>query len=110
MATEKRTDPRRNFVPRFLPWLLAIVALAVYAFTLNRAVSLASLVPVAKISGWTWETEVLNPLSFIVLYPFRWLSISLIPLALNFFSAVCAALTLGLLARSVAILPQDRTG
>ncbi|MBI3877093.1 MAG: tetratricopeptide repeat protein, partial [Verrucomicrobia bacterium] len=31
------------------------------------------------------------------------------PLALNFFSAVCAALTLMLLARSVALLPQDRT-
>ena len=31
------------------------------------------------------------------------------PVALNLFSAVCAALTLGLLARSVAILPHDRT-
>ena len=30
-------------------------------------------------------------------------------MALNLFSAVCAALTLGLLARSVTILPHDRT-
>jgi hypothetical protein len=32
-----------------------------------------------------------------------------IPIALNVFSAACAALTLGLLARSVALLPHDRT-
>ena len=32
-------------------------------------------------------------------YPFRWLPAALIPLALNLFSALCAALTLGLLAR-----------
>lgn len=109
MATENQTDARKNFVPRLLPWLLAAVALAVYAFTLNHWISMASLETVAKTSGWTWQPEVLNPLSFIVLCPFRWLPVSLIPIALNFFSAVCAALTLGLLARSVAILPHDRT-
>jgi tetratricopeptide (TPR) repeat protein len=109
MATENQTDARKNFVPRLLPWLLAAAALAVYAVTLNHWISLSSLETVAKTSGWTWQPEVLNPLSFIVLCPFRWLPASAIPIALNFFSAVCAALTLGLLARSVAILPHDRT-
>jgi tetratricopeptide (TPR) repeat protein len=33
----------------------------------------------------------------------------MIPVALNLFSAVCAALTLALLARSVTLLPHDRT-
>ena len=77
--------------------------------TLNRWVSLLNLAAVAKISGWTWQPELSNPLSFLVTYPFRWLPAAQIPLALNVFSAVCAALTLGLLARSVALLPHDRT-
>ncbi len=109
MTTETRIDPRKNFVPRFLPWLLAAAALAVYGFTLNRWVSLPNLEAVAKISGWTWQPELVNPLLFLVTYPFRWLPAAQVPIALNVFSAVCAAVTLGLLARSVALLPHDRT-
>src|SRR5471032_1921459 len=109
VPNETETDPRDNFVPRFLPWLLALAMLLVYAFTLNQWVSRFNLTTVARISGWTWQSEVLNPVAFVVTYPLRWLPVTLIPLALNMFSAVCAAMTLGLLARSVAILPHDRT-
>ncbi len=109
MANEKRTDPRKIFTLRFLPWLLAAAAFAVYGLTLNHWVSLLNLGTVAKLSGWTWQPEVYNPVFLVVTYPFRWLPVSQIPVAINLFSAVCAALTLGLLARSVAILPQDRT-
>ncbi len=109
MTTEPQIDPRDKFIPRLLPWLLALVMLLVYGLTLNQWVSLFNLDAVAKVSGWTWQPEVLNPVSFIVTYPLRWLPTPLIPLALNFFSAICAALTLALLARSVALLPYDRT-
>jgi tetratricopeptide (TPR) repeat protein len=109
MATENRPDPRKHFVPRFLPWLLAAAMLAVYCCTLNRWVSVFNYAAVAKASGWSWKPEILNPLLYLATYPFRWLPVAQIPAALDFFSAVCAALTLGLLARSVAILPQDRT-
>src|SRR5580704_15975027 len=109
MANGKRTDPRKKFVLRFLPWLLAVTTFVIYWLTLNRWVSLGNLEAVAKISGWTWLPEFLNPLLFLVTYPFHWLPATQIPIALNLFSAVCAALTLGLLARSVAILPHDRT-
>jgi tetratricopeptide (TPR) repeat protein len=109
MTTETDADPRENFVPRLLPWLLAAAALAVYLLTLNHWVSLMNLGPVAKISGWTWQSESTNPLLFLVTYPFRWLPAAQVPLALNVFSAVCGAATLGLLARSVAVLPHDRT-
>jgi tetratricopeptide (TPR) repeat protein len=109
MTTEKRTDPRKNFAPRFLPWLLAVAAFAFYWFTLNRWVSPFNLDAVSRISGWTWLPEVANPLLFLATYPLRWLPTPQIPLALNVFSAACAALTLGLLARSVALLPHDRT-
>ncbi|HUA38971.1 MAG TPA: tetratricopeptide repeat protein [Candidatus Sulfopaludibacter sp.] len=106
---DAQTDPRRNFVPRLLPWLLAGVALGVYLLTLNYWVSLFNLTAVARTSGWMWQPEVYNPVSYAVTQPFHWLPAAQIPLALNVFSAVCAALTLGLLARSVALLPHDRT-
>jgi tetratricopeptide (TPR) repeat protein len=109
MTTKMRTDPRKNFAPRFLPWLLVAATFALYWLTLNRWVSPMNIDAVARISGWTWLPQVASPVSFLVTYPFRWLPVSQIPLALNLFSAACAALTLGLLARSVALLPHDRT-
>lgn len=108
MPSENRIDPRKNFVPRFLPWLLVLAMFLVYAVTLNRWISFASLPSVTQISG-SWLPQLTNPLLFIVTYPFRWLPAGEIPIALNFFSAACAAGSLGLLARCVAILPYDRT-
>ncbi len=109
MPNENQTDPRKNFVPRFLPWLLGGVMLAVYWLTLNHWVTLLNLGPVAAVSGWMWQPQVFNPLTFLVTLPFRWLPAAQIPAALNLFSAVCGAATLAVLARSVAILPHDRT-
>jgi tetratricopeptide (TPR) repeat protein len=123
MANERQTDPRKNFAPRILPWLLAAAAFVVYWLTLNHWVGLFpwsvvslnppvyldSLLVTAKTAGWTWQPEFYQPVFYAVTYPLRWLPAAQIPFALNLFSAVCAALTLGLLARSVAILPHDRT-
>jgi len=109
MANKNNTDPRKGFAPRFLPWLLAAAMLAVYGLTLNHWVTLANLLPVAKVSGFLWQPEYYNPLLFLFTYPFHWLPTAKIPIALNLFSAVCAAAALGLLARSVALLPHDRT-
>ena len=92
-----------------MPWLLAAAMLMVYGLTLNHWVTLANLVPAAQVSGFTWQPEFYNPLTYLFTYPFRWLSPAKIPIALNIFSAVCAATTLGLLARSVTLLPHDRT-
>ncbi|MDE3066591.1 MAG: tetratricopeptide repeat protein [Verrucomicrobiota bacterium] len=109
MTTETQSDPRNNFVPRLLPWLLAAVAFAAYALTLNHWVSLFNLRYVSEISGWTWQPDAFNPLTFLVTLPLRLLSARAVPLALNLFAAVCGALCLLLLARSVALLPHDRT-
>jgi len=92
-----------------MPWLLALAMLVVYGFTLNHWVTLANLVPVSKVSGFFWQPEFYNPLLFLFTAPFRWLPPAKIPIALNIFSAVCGAATLGLLARCVALLPHDRT-
>ena len=107
MATKNQTNPLQNFAPRFLPWLLAAAVFGIYALTLNHWVSLFNYLAVAKLAGWTWQPEIYNPLFFTVTAPLRWLPAAQIPIALNLFSALCAAVTLGLLARSVAILPQD---
>lgn len=106
----------QNFVARFFPWIIAAGVLLIYLFTLNHWVTLKSLPVVAKIAGWdwhpghaSWRPSATEPLHFLLTYPFRWLSGGAQLLALNFFSVICAALTLALLARSVAIMPHDRT-
>lgn len=92
-----------------LPWVLAAGAFAFYAATLNHWVSFGSLGLVARVSGWMWQPELLGSLTWVITYPLRWLPASQIPLALNLLAAACGALTLGLLARSVVLLPRDRT-
>jgi tetratricopeptide (TPR) repeat protein len=105
----QQTDPKKSFCVRRLPWLLGAAMLAFYLITLNRWVTLANILAASKVSGYLWQPDLYNPLQFLATLPFRLLPAAHIPLALNIFSAVCAAVTMGLLARSVALLPQDRT-
>jgi len=109
MATEQSLAVPRRFVTTVLPWLVGAGGLLVYLLTLNRWVPLNSLGVVARVSGWAWQPTLDHPLTWAVLYPFRWLPPGWIPLALNLFTAVCAGLVLVLLARSVALLPHDVT-
>ena len=109
MMMEKNINPQKRFVPGLLPWLVALAALVFYMATLNHWVSFINLSGVARTYGWTWRPELSGPLYWLLTYPLRWLPARLVPLGLNFFSAVCAVLTLALLARSVALLPHDRT-
>jgi tetratricopeptide (TPR) repeat protein len=109
MPPQTKIDPRRDYVRRYLPWLVAVVMLVIFLGTLNPWVSLFNLDTVARISGWIWQPDFGGPLFHLITLPFRVLPIGMIPVALNLFSALCAALTLGLLARSVALLPHDRT-
>ncbi len=108
-TTEQEVSPGNRFVSTALPWLIAAAALVVYLFTLNRWISFSNLLQVGKLSGWTWQPELSEPLYWLVTYPFRWLPHNAIPIALNLLSTLCAVLTLALLARSVALLPHDRT-
>ena len=94
---------------RGVPWLAGAGGLLVYCLTLNKWVSLLNLGTVTRISGWGWRPELGQPLAWILLYPFRWLPEPAIPPALNLFAAVCGALVLVVLARSVALLPHDLT-
>ncbi|MGO8676668.1 MAG: tetratricopeptide repeat protein [Limisphaerales bacterium] len=106
--SEAGPEPKR-FVLVVLPWVVAAGAFIVYLATLNHWVSFNSLPTVAKLSGWTWQPELTGPLCWVLTLPLRWLPAPAIPVAVNLFSTVCAVLTLALLARSVALLPQNRT-
>ncbi len=87
-----------------------------YGSTLNHWVSLSALPLMSQVTGWdwhpyslAWQAKPMAPLFLLLTAPLRVLPIAWQPPALNIFTAVCAALTLGLLARSVRLLPQDRT-
>ena len=109
MTSERNRAMPGRFVAAVLPWLVAVAGLVVYLGTLNHWISLASLGTVARASGWTWQPQLHQPLTYIVFYPFRFLPEAWIPPALNVFSAGCAATVLLLLVRSVTLLPHDRT-
>lgn len=108
MQTNENRSP--DLVETVLPWIVAGAAFVVYLATLNHWVTVASLPLVAKVTRWDWWSPTLQtPLFYLVTYPFRWLPTAWQPVGLNVLSALCAAGTLGLLARSVALLPHDRT-
>lgn len=107
-TTEAVEQKARSFVRDVLPWLGALGGLAVYLVTLNPGVRLGSLSLVAQAAGWDWHSPLFQPVFFLVTLPFRLLPEPWLPVALNGLSAVCAALTLALLTRSVALLPHDR--
>ncbi len=100
-------DSMSNFTRRF-PLLVAMGALMVYGVTLSHGMTMNSLSLTAKVAGWDWTPMVGQPLLWLLTLPLRWLPAAWVPPGLNFFSAATAALTLGLLARTVQLLPWDR--
>lgn len=108
MTPAEAPPPDRPFVRNGLPWVVAAAGLTLYLATLNHWMTLGSLPLTAKVAGWDWQPMMFQPLLFLATYPFRALPAQWVPLALNAFTAVGAALTLALLARSVALLPHDR--
>jgi tetratricopeptide (TPR) repeat protein len=109
MTMAKDAGSNQKFVLVYLPWLIAAAALGVFLITINPWVNFVSLFTVTRVSGLAWQPSLSNPVYWLATLPFKWLPIKMIPLALNCFAAVCGALTLALLARSVALLPHDRT-
>lgn len=106
---QDKQQAQSSLVQSSLPWLVAAGALVIYLLTLNHWVTLSSLPYTAKVTGWDLTPPLQAPLFFLLTYPIHWLPLAWQPIALNVFAACCAALTLGVLARSVALLPHDRT-
>ncbi|MDB6027708.1 MAG: Tetratricopeptide repeat protein [Verrucomicrobiales bacterium] len=99
----------KNFSNSILPWIVLGSAVILYVVTLNHFVTLGSLSTMAKVTGWDWQKPLAAPLYYLLTLPLHWFPTSWQVLGANLLSAICATLTLGLLARSVALLPQDRT-
>jgi tetratricopeptide (TPR) repeat protein len=107
MTTPNAAPREANPAGYRLPWWIAGGALLFFFATLNHWISLNSLGTVARLLGWAWRPEIGQPLTLVVFAPFRLLPESWLPLALNVATAICAALVLVQLARSVAILRYD---
>ncbi|HNQ74482.1 MAG TPA: tetratricopeptide repeat protein [Verrucomicrobiota bacterium] len=116
MTTGHEKRRSAHYTLSWLPWVLGAFVAGGYLLTTHRHLSLlpdwtsVQQIPAGvRALGWGYTPEVLAPVYYLVTLPLRWLPATWIPLALNLFSAGCAALALGQLARSVALLPHDRT-
>ncbi len=108
MTVDTSPKPARRFVQDGLPWVIGAAALAVYLATVSHWVTLSNLALISRANGWDWQPMLSQPLLCLLTLPFHGLPAGWVPLALNAFTAICAALTLATLARSVALLPHDR--
>ena len=107
---DNQTSSPRHFTRTLLPWIVAGAALALYLVTLASWVTLPALGLNAQVLGWDWwNPKIGRPLYHLLTLPVKALPASAQLFALNAFAALCSALTLALLTRSVALLPQDRT-
>ncbi len=107
---ENPSSAPRNFTRSVLPWIVAAGALVLYLATLASWVTLPALGLTAQVVGWDWwNPKIGRPLYHLLTLPVKALPAGTQLFALNAFAALCSALTLALLARSVALLPQDRT-
>ena len=97
-----------NSSVRRFPVLLALATLVFYGVTLSRGVTVDNLGLVSKINGWDWKPWVGHPLLWLFALPLRVMPEGWVPVLLNLFSALSAAVTLGILARSVELTPWFR--
>ena len=97
----------KSILNRF-PVQAALVALLVYLATLSGGATVYSIALTAKLCGWDYQPLTGQPLFWLLTLPVRWLPAGWIPLALNVFSATCAAATLGLLAATLELAVWNR--
>ncbi|HXG47968.1 MAG TPA: tetratricopeptide repeat protein, partial [Methylomirabilota bacterium] len=98
-----------GFVARRLPWVIAAGAWVLFLLTLNTSLPFRGVGPLAVASGLEWRPQFVAPVHYLVTYPVRWLPAGAQSVVMSILAAVWAAGALGLLARSVALLPHDRT-
>jgi tetratricopeptide (TPR) repeat protein/type III secretory pathway component EscS len=77
------------------PVMVALAAWLIYLATLAHGVTLSSLSLTANQAGWNYLPVSGQPLFWLFTLPLRLLPACWLPMALNIFSATCAAITLG---------------
>ncbi|HIL70072.1 MAG TPA: DUF2723 domain-containing protein, partial [Verrucomicrobia bacterium] len=98
-----------NFTHKKLPWVIGGLALAIYFITLNRWVSLTGLQWMTQASNWDLWPSAHAPLDYLLTRVVGILPESGRILVYNGLTAVFGSLVLIQLARSIALLPHDRT-
>ena len=93
---------------RRLPLYVALAGLVLYVCTLGGRVTLTGLPLASTLAGWNDMPMVGQPLLWLVTLPLEVLPAAWMPLAVQLWAAVLAAAVLGLLARTVQLLPWDR--
>jgi tetratricopeptide (TPR) repeat protein len=93
---------------RRIPLPVMLGTLVLYGLTVSHGVTLNSLALTAKVAGWDWQPMSSHPLFWLLTLPLRLLPAGWLAVALNLFSALCGAVTLGILARSLELLPWFR--
>ncbi|MBX3731793.1 MAG: tetratricopeptide repeat protein [Verrucomicrobiae bacterium] len=99
---------QRPFVARFLPWVLGALFLALYLATLHPWIGVANAALAGQLGGWDPDLAYTEPVLWFLTRPLLLLPPSAFPAGLNVLAALFGALTIALLARSVALLPHDR--
>jgi len=98
-----------SYVQRLLPCVLGAVSLVLFFLTMSHSATFASLSEVAKVTGWDWSPKVNGPVFYLLTLPITLLGEGSRMFALNALTVLMAAFTLYNLARSVSLLPHDRT-
>jgi tetratricopeptide (TPR) repeat protein len=98
-----------SYVQRLLPCVLGAVSLVLFFLTMSHSATFASLSEVGKVTGWDWSPKVNGPVFYLLTLPVTFLAEGSRMFAMNALTVVLAALTLFNLARSVSLLPHDRT-
>lgn len=109
MNFEQNSVLPKRFVTSVLPWVIGAVALVIYLLTMAKSATFNSAGLVATAANWDWHVNLQRPLLMVLVYPFRLLPEASVPLAMNIFNAVLAALVITVLARAISLLPQNRT-
>jgi tetratricopeptide (TPR) repeat protein len=92
-----------------LPLFVAVAAFAVYLCTLGGGVTIYSLPLAARLAGWDDAPLVGQPLLWLFTLPLHLLPAAWVPVVVKLFAAALAALILGLLVRTVQLLPWDHS-
>ncbi|HEX9046459.1 MAG TPA: DUF2723 domain-containing protein, partial [Verrucomicrobiae bacterium] len=92
---------------RRLPWVVALTFFAIYAATMGSGVTANNLPLVANLAGWESAPLVGQPLVWLLTLPLHVLPTGWLALTLKLLAAALAAAILGVLTRTVELLPWD---
>ena len=93
---------------RRIPLFAAFAAFVLFVCTMGNGMTAGSLPLTAKLAGWDENPQVCEPLVWLLTLPLWLLPAGWIALSLKILSAAIGAAVIGVLARTVQLLPWDQ--